>query len=592
VRDRAVPERHYRGDVKGTLAKREAVLALVVAAVMVLGLLSVFAVELADTQAKSRRDVTTRVHERALLAAALLDSLFQTTRDQVPQYSRTYGARHISERALARNVGQNHYVAVLDQRGRVLASTPGLTAQARSELKISAALALVRSGRPYGLGNLLPYGSTGVVNFAVVFPTSFGTRILFTGIRPALLSQFITGELRRIPGVKGAHNYLLDGNHTVLASTSPKWVAGFKFKTPAQLNALAQASGEVRGHYYDQVALTNSTWKVLLSAPAGPLFASVSGLRKWIPWLIFIAFAVVALVALVFAVRALRAADQVREAKARLEEANVELERANDRLRRHAEELTRSNADLEQFASIASHDLQEPLRKVRTFTEQVTVLEGDVLSARGVDYLERTATAAARMQSLIEDLLRFSRVATHGRPFTAVDLHQVAAEVIDDLQAQVDLSAALIHLDELPTITADPLQMRQLLQNLISNAIKFRRADAPPEVWITADRLDDHVQITVRDNGIGFEPQYARRIFRVFERLHGRSEYAGTGIGLALCRKIVERHGGTIVADADPGIGATFTVTLPLREAQESRLAADAEPVHEVTEREGEHVPA
>src|SRR5206468_7385544 len=163
--------------------------------------------------------------------------------------------------------------------------------------------------------------------------------------------------------------------------------------------------------------------------------------------------------------------------------------------------------------------------------------------------------------------LRFSRVATHGRPFTPVDLQVVAAEVIDDLEAQIELAGALIHLDELPTIVADPLQMRQLLQNLISNAIKFRRANIPPEVWVTSELLDDHVHITVRDNGIGFEAQYARRIFRVFDRLHGRSEYAGTGIGLALCRKIVERHGGTIVADADPGEGATFTVTLPLRQA-------------------------
>jgi signal transduction histidine kinase len=560
--------------------------------VLVLGLLSVFAVELADTQAKSRRDVVTRVHERALLAAALLDSLFQTTRNQVPEYSRTYGGRLVSERALTPSLGQNAYLAILDARGAVLAATPGMNRQAREDLKVSASLALIRAGRPYGLGNWLPYGRTGVINFATAFPTPYGTRILLTGIQPALLSQFITGELRRIPGVKGAHNFLLDGNHTVLASTSPDHTTGFRFSAAADIAALGRGSGDYGGHYYDQVALANSTWKVLLAAPDGPLFASVTGLRKWVPWLIFIAFAVVALVALAFAVRAVRAADEVREAKARLEEANEELERANDQLRRHARELTRSNADLEQFASIASHDLQEPLRKVRTFTEQLSVMDGDALSERGRVYLARTASAAARMQNLIEDLLRFSRVATHGRPFTTVDLQIVAAEVIDDLEAQVETSGALIHVDELPTVMADPLQMRQLLQNLISNAIKFRRADMPPEVWIGSERTDNYVKITVRDNGIGFEPQYARRIFRVFERLHGRSEYAGTGIGLALCRKIVERHGGTIAADGDPGIGATFTVTLPVRQTAESRFGGPAEPVHPVTDREGEHVPA
>jgi light-regulated signal transduction histidine kinase (bacteriophytochrome) len=229
----------------------------------------------------------------------------------------------------------------------------------------------------------------------------------------------------------------------------------------------------------------------------------------------------------------------------------------------------RSNGELEQFASIASHDLQEPLRKVRTFTQQLTVVDADNLSEKGRDYLDRANAAAERMQNLIEDLLRFSRVATHGRPFAPVNLWTIAEEVISDLEAQVEQAGAVVELGELPTISADALQMRQLMQNLISNAIKFRRPGVTPEVSITSEVDDAAARITVTDNGIGFEPEYSRRIFRVFERLHGRSEYQGTGIGLALCRKITERHGGTVVADSEPGVGSVFTVTLPLHQKEE-----------------------
>ena len=298
------------------------------------------------------------------------------------------------------------------------------------------------------------------------------------------------------------------------------------------------------------------------------------------------------LAALILGRRSLRSAEQVRVANDQLEIANRDLAATNDTLERRAEELARSNAELEQFASIASHDLQEPLRKVRTFTQQLTVIEADRLSERGNDYLQRANSAAERMQTLIEDLLKFSRVATRGRSFARVDLTEVTAEVLGDLSAEVEHSGAIVHVGALPTIDADALQMRQLLQNLISNALKFRRPDVVPEVWIDAAVQDGNVQLTVRDNGIGFDPQYSLRIFRVFERLHGRTEYPGTGIGLALCRKIAERHGGSIVADGRPGAGATMTVTLPLQPGHEIKIAAARVENRSTPERDEAHVPA
>ena len=243
-------------------------------------------------------------------------------------------------------------------------------------------------------------------------------------------------------------------------------------------------------------------------------------------------------------------------------------------------ELVRSNTELLQFASVASHDLQEPLRKILAFGDRLRRSDGTALSERGHDSLARMLVAADRMQTLINDLLAFARVTTAAHPFVPVDLAATASGVLGDLENQIARCGGRVLVGTLPTVEADALQMRQLLQNLISNALKFRQSDRPPEVTITAEIVDAPAsaapgsapwhRLIVRDNGIGFDQQYAERIFRVFERLHGRTEYEGTGIGLALCRQIVERHGGGIRAVGQPGTGATFLVTLPAHQAKEA----------------------
>ena len=245
-----------------------------------------------------------------------------------------------------------------------------------------------------------------------------------------------------------------------------------------------------------------------------------------------------------------------------------------DTLRAYAIKLERSNRELESFAAVASHDLQEPLRKIRTFGDRLATKEGDRLGPQGRDYLERMRGAAARMQDLIENLLSFSRVTTKALPFTRVDLGASAREALSDLESRVVQSAGRVELGTLPVLDADATQMRQLFQNLLGNALKFRRPGAPPIVSLSSQALPggDRCEIRVQDNGLGFEQQYAERIFGLFQRLHGRSDYEGTGIGLAICRKIVERHHGTIVASGVPGHGAVFTVTLPYRQPEEIAL--------------------
>jgi light-regulated signal transduction histidine kinase (bacteriophytochrome) len=247
-----------------------------------------------------------------------------------------------------------------------------------------------------------------------------------------------------------------------------------------------------------------------------------------------------------------------------------ELRRAQARSRLLAEQMAHSNRELQEFAYIASHDLQEPLRKVMAFGDRLKSKFSGVLGEQGNDYLERMQSATRRMQTFIDDLLTYSRVTSKGQPFVETDLAQVVREVISDLEVRIEQTGATVEVSQLPVIDADPRQLRQLLQNLIGNALKFHRKGTPPQVTLSG-RLTDQdgeavFELQVSDNGIGFDERYARRIFDVFQRLHGRTEYEGTGIGLSVCKKVVERHGGSIQASSVPNQGSTFTVVVPVRQ--------------------------
>ncbi len=247
---------------------------------------------------------------------------------------------------------------------------------------------------------------------------------------------------------------------------------------------------------------------------------------------------------------------------------------AERKLKEYAGKLEESNHNLEEFAYVVSHDLQEPLRKIQAFGELLTTSLSGRMEGENILFLDRMTNAAARMQQLINDLLSFSRISTKTNPYEPVDLEELIREVCVDLELSIQESGAEVSVESLPVVVADPMQMRQLFQNLIGNALKFRSEGRPPVIAITScgetPSRNGFSCIRISDNGIGFDPKFAERIFQVFERLHVQKNYQGTGIGLAICKKIVERHGGTIKAESREGFGTTFYIRLPVHQALET----------------------
>ena len=269
--------------------------------------------------------------------------------------------------------------------------------------------------------------------------------------------------------------------------------------------------------------------------------------------------------------------DRVRERTLELQEANTSLEKeiaerkaTADELRKKSEELARSNLELQQFAYVASHDLQEPLRAISGFTELLERRYKGQLDERADKYLSFIVDGTNQMNRIIHDLLAYSRVQTKAQEFGFIDMNQPLNQALLNLQASIREKNAVIRRDPLPGIYADGTQITQLFQNLIGNALKFQRPGVTPEISISAREAGDEWVFSVTDNGIGIDPKYSERIFKIFQRLHAKGEYEGTGIGLAICKRIVERHGGEITVRSEPGTGSTFSFTLPKRKVEHS----------------------
>jgi two-component system, sensor histidine kinase and response regulator len=524
---------------------------LSVAGLVVLALLTLFAIELSNTQANSRADVEGRMHERAVLAGALVESLFQTVAQQIPQYQRLYGTQIVTARMMNAGRQQDTYLALLNARGRVIASSRGFEPQGRATLSRSSALDLVGSARSYAVGNVLPYGHAQVIDIAVQFPTRWGRRILVAGVPPSSLEALLGGELRRIPGVKGAYNYVIDRDDTVLASTNPTRPPGYRFTTPASVQALSRVSGNRNGRYYAEVPLTGSTWRLVVSAPDGPLFASVSGLHKWLPWLIFIAFALMAAVALLLASRVLRSAQ------------------------RDVAAATEASAMKSNFVANMSHEIRTPLNGV---AGMMNLLADTPLTGEQREYLDLARSSGDALMTVINDILDVAKIEAgrleiERRDFNLHEMVEATCEMAAATAAGKDLELQSFVHDDVPRrVRGDRLRLGQILSNLVSNAVKFT-ADGEVGVEVTLTEDSDQramVCFEVRDTGIGIAPDRIDALFDPFSQADAGTtrRFGGTGLGLTIARELTELMGGTIDASSELGVGSRFRFSIPFAPAE------------------------
>ncbi|MBL4716443.1 MAG: hybrid sensor histidine kinase/response regulator [Bacteroidetes bacterium] len=268
-----------------------------------------------------------------------------------------------------------------------------------------------------------------------------------------------------------------------------------------------------------------------------------------------------------------RSAIELYESYNKIKAQQIEIAKAKEQIEKYAAELEDRNQELREFTSIASHDLKEPLRKVITYSSRLKDILGQTEDEKVTDYLEKLVETGARMQSLIEDLLKYSTVSIKKEPFEDTDLEKVLKDVVSDLEVRIKESGAQVEVDDnLPKIKADQTQMRQLFQNLISNALKFQNKGNVPKVSVNSQIVNkEFIEIKVNDNGVGFDEKYLDRIFKPFQRLHSPKDYEGTGIGTAICYKIVSRHGGEITATSTPGEGSSFIIRIPVKNNGETQ---------------------
>jgi signal transduction histidine kinase len=527
-----------------------------VATVAVAALLVLTGGALAFVQAQSREQLLDRFDLRNALGARFAESYSADILAREALVGATeLSAEVVSQADFERVIASFGFEAVvlLDSAGNAINSMPLLAPADRVGVGSRYAhLAAAIAGRP-AISNVVASAAKGtpVVAFAVPYETPFGRRVL-SGAFPVVRTPLAAYLENAIPFAT-ATVYLVDTAGRIVASNGDEdavlsALEGSAAELAAALKNGAntfQANGDT--HYLASQAVAGTPFSVVSSVSLSTILAPVEGPVLWAPWLVLGGMALLAL----YLLRVLSA-----------------LSRSQVGLAAATTELERSNRELHDFAAVASHDLQEPLRKIQSFGALLAEKSAGTLSTDSSDYLVRMQQAAARMQALVQDLLEYSRVAAGPAVTSTVDLNVVLAEVLVDLEARVASTGGRVDVGVMPTVVASPLEMRQLFQNLVANALKFHRDGVPPEVRVEASAWRRPGQrpgwrFQVSDSGIGFDERFAEQIFTPFKRLHGRQAYQGTGLGLAICRRIAERLGGTISAKSAVGAGTTFTVLVP-----------------------------
>jgi signal transduction histidine kinase len=527
-------------------------------------LLGVGAWLLADSQSKDREQLRERYATGASVASGVLDGLFSAAFSSGIQRAAEQFSGDVTTQQLDTytKTNQSAFTAVVEPDGTVVAKSSAAPDDYGDILK------QVDPKTGIAISDVLDNDGTPVVESAITFPVSkTAARLLISGSKTDIFQSFLGGSIKELVRY-GGEAYVLDGGGMVLGAAS----ADSPKKPPAPSPELGKLVKDKDEGFYDldgeeqffatqPVAGTN--WHVAVTAPTKDLYEPASGVSRWLPWIV-LAFLSLALVAIGLLVR--RAVD----AGAKIAVVNAQLESSQDRLRDRAielqasnAELQRSNAELEQFAYVASHDLSAPLRAVAGFSQLLGVRYQGKLDGDADQFITHMQDGVERMQRIIDDLLTYSRVDRSGLNPEPINLDVILDEVLQNLRPDIESAGAEITREPLGEACGEPGQLSQVLQNLIANGMKFTADGVTPKIDISSERVGDRVRISVRDNGIGIDPGHAEQIFKMFQRLHSTEEYEGTGIGLAIAKKIVDRHGGQIDVAPAPGGGTVFTFDVP-----------------------------
>jgi signal transduction histidine kinase len=528
-------------------ARRSAVASrvLLLFALGALGMLGTAAYGLAHGQHGQRSSLERRFEGRAQLGAALVGSLFAASAPaQQQQAAQRFGDK-VDTTLLNRQAaaGGSNFIAVADAQGHVLAASAGTPGGLESDLS-SQPMFFRRAltSNSYGLSGISPGGS---ILTALPFKAKTGTRVQVTGVKASLLAAFLGGTLKQVSNNSSSSSLVVDDSGGVIAEQGRGERVGRPLRDTALRAALARhETGKLAGHrLFTSQPIGATGWQLVLVASSDAVFQPVSGISRWLPWVILVIGALALGAVGVLLQRALFATGQVRVANA---------------------ELARSNADLERFAYVASHDLSEPLRTIGGFGGLLERRYADRLDDEGRMMLGHVTGGASRLQALIDGLLSYARVSTAPRHVEAIELDALTREVLDAIRPAMIDRGAQVDVMALPTVEGERGQISQLLQNLILNAVKFTADDVTPNVEISARPIhDNRWEIRITDNGVGIAPGQAQRIFEMFQRGTADRERSGTGIGLALCARIVERHGGHIGVEPREGGGSVFSFDLP-----------------------------
>jgi signal transduction histidine kinase len=518
---------------------------LILFAIGALVMLGAAAYGLAHGQNGQRDQLESRFQGRAQLGAALVGSLFSASASGQQQQSAQRFGDKIDQAALDRQAAQggSKFIAITDANGKLLAASSGADRSGiERDLSRGMFFRQALTSNSYGLSGITPEG---IVYTALPFKAKTGTRVQLTGLDPKLLAAFLGGTLKQVSNNASSTSLILDDSGGVVAETGRRERVGQPLHDTALRAAIAKkTSGTTSGdRLYTTQPVGSTGWRLALVADKGIVLEPVSGTNKWLPWAILVIGSIALAAVGVLLKRSLDASRQVRI--------------AND-------ELARSNADLERFAYVASHDLSEPLRTIGGFGGLLERRYGDRLDEEGRMMLGHITGGAARLQALIDGLLSYARVSTAPRHVEPVDLQELSGEVVTAIRPAINDRAASVDVGLMPTVEGERGQLAQLLQNLILNAIKFTDDAVTPQVELSSRPVaDGRWEVRVADNGVGIAPDQAERIFQMFQRGTVDRSRTGTGIGLALCARIVERHGGHIHVEPREGGGSVFAFDLP-----------------------------